>query len=112
MSIVGLVLAINSSSEYQKYPEEFSVQSYKNVSIGKILNIISVSLNGLYILVFAIAMFVYQINFADKFNEIFEEINNKQQYEETIIYEEAEDDFDDFYIESDSTVIDSVEVIN
>jgi hypothetical protein len=112
MSIIGLVLAINSSNEYQKHPDEFSVQSYKNVTIGKILNIISVSLNGLYILIFAFALFVYQINFADKLKEIFDEVKNQRNYEDTIIYEEDEDDFEDFYIESDSTIIDSVEVIN
>jgi uncharacterized membrane protein len=110
MSIIGLVLAINSAKEYQKYPEEFLPQSYKNVNIGKILNIISIALNGLYILVFAIAMFVYQVNFAEGFQEVLEEIRNNKNHEDTIIYEEAEEDFEDFYIESDSTVIDTVSV--
>ena len=110
MSIIGLVLAINSAKEYQKYPEEFLPQSYKNVNIGKILNIISLALNGLYILVFAIAMFVYQVNFAEGFQEVLEEIRNNKNNEDTIIYEEAEEDFEDFYIESDSTVIDTVSV--
>jgi uncharacterized membrane protein len=110
MSIIGLVLAIKSSKEYQKHPEEFSAQSYKNVTIGKILNISSVALNGLYILVFAIAMLVYQVNFAEGFQEILEEIRNNKNYDDTIIYEETEEDFEDFYIESDSTVIDTVNV--
>lgn len=51
LSIAGLVMANKSLKLYRLNPEEFSESSRSNVSIARVLNIISIILNGLFLLI-------------------------------------------------------------
>lgn len=51
LSIVGLVMANKSMKLYRLNPEEFSESSRSNVSIARVINIISIVLNSLFLLV-------------------------------------------------------------
>ena len=51
LSIAGLVMANKSLKLYRLNPEEFSESSRSNVSIARVLNIISIILNGIFLLI-------------------------------------------------------------
>lgn len=51
ISIIGLVAANRSLSEYQANPEAYSRNSRSNVLTGRVLNIIAVILSGIFTLI-------------------------------------------------------------
>lgn len=65
LGIVGLVLANKSLNEFYQNSENYSVQSQKNVYVGKILCIIGIILSAIIGLVFLIFLFLYQQSFSE-----------------------------------------------
>ncbi|WP_130733236.1 CCC motif membrane protein [Flavobacterium sp. J27] len=59
LSIIGLVLANNSLKEYYQNQEVFSLQSKNNVDLAKILNIVSIVINGIIFLFGIIVLLFY-----------------------------------------------------
>ncbi|MBF04187.1 MAG: hypothetical protein CMP76_12915 [Flavobacterium sp.] len=59
LSIIGLVLANNSLKEYYQNQEAFSIQSKNNVDLAKILNIVSIVINGIIFLFGIIVLLIY-----------------------------------------------------
>ena len=59
LGIIGLVLANNSLKEYYENQEVFSIQSKNNVDLAKILNIVSIVINGIIFLFGIIVLLIY-----------------------------------------------------
>jgi hypothetical protein len=106
LSIAGLVMANKSMKLYRLNPEEFSESSRSNVSIARVLNIISIILNGLFLLIVIGALAFLGVAgmtgaFDDFTNDAYNTDNNW----------EYEDDFnDDVFMEEevDSISTDSI----
>ncbi len=106
LSIAGLVMANKSMKLYRLNPEEFSESSRSNVSIARVLNIISIILNGLFLLIVIGALAFLGVAgmtgaFDDLTNDAYGTDNNW----------EYEDDFsDDMFMEEevDSISTDSI----
>ncbi|WP_405251338.1 CCC motif membrane protein [Dokdonia sp. Asnod3-C12] len=106
LSIAGLVMANKSMKLYRLNPEEFSESSRSNVSIARVLNIISIILNGLFLLIVIGALAFLGVAgmtgaFDDLTNDAYSTDNNW----------EYEDDFnDDVFMEEevDSISTDSI----
>ncbi|WP_298322636.1 CCC motif membrane protein [uncultured Dokdonia sp.] len=106
LSIAGLVMANKSMKLYRLNPEEFSESSRSNVSIARVLNIISIILNGLFLLIVIGALAFLGVAgmtgaFDDLTNDAYSTDNNW----------EYEDDFsDDMFMEEevDSISTDSI----
>lgn len=94
LSIAGLVMANKSMKLYQANPEEFSESSRSNVSIARVLNIISIILNSLFLLIVIGALaFIGVAGLTGAFDEIRNksfESDNDWQYDEGY-----EDDFNE-----------------
>ena len=108
MSIIGLVLAVKSLKEFDQYPDNFSIQSRKNVYAGKIVCLIGLILSALFILIYALAFALYQVNFVDKFKEIYQEGRERQYQTQDTIYNQSIEE--DTISQSDSVYIDSVKI--
>jgi hypothetical protein len=106
LSIAGLVMANKSMKLYRLNPEEFSESSRSNVSIARVLNIISIILNGLFLFIVIGALAFLGVAgmtgaFDDLTNDAYSTDNNW----------EYEDDFnDDVFMEEevDSISTDSI----
>jgi hypothetical protein len=106
LSIAGLVMANKSMKLYRLNPEEFSESSRSNVSIARVLNIISIILNGLFLFIVIGALAFLGVAgmtgaFDDLTNDAYSTDNNW----------EYEDDFsDDMFMEEevDSISTDSI----
>jgi len=103
LSIAGLVMANKSLKLYRLNPEEFSESSRSNVSIGRILNIISIVLNGLFLLVVLGALaFIGVAGFTGVFDDLKNNTHssgNEWEYEDDF----NEDVFIDEEVDSLST---------
>lgn len=108
MSIIGLVFAVKSLKEFDEYPDNFSVQSRKNVYAGKIVCLIGIILSALFIIIYAVVFAIYQVNFADKFKEIYREGREQQYKTEDTIYNQSIEE--ETINASDSVYIDSVKI--
>ena len=107
MSIIGLVLAVKSLKEFDQYPDNFSIQSRKNVYAGKIVCLIGLVLSALFIVIYAVVFVLYQVNFADKVKEIYQEGRERQYQTQDTIYNQS---IEDTISQSDSVYIDSVKI--
>ncbi|WP_396192493.1 CCC motif membrane protein [Flavobacterium sp.] len=107
MSIIGLVLAVKSLKEFDQYPDNFSIQSKKNVYAGKIVCLIGLVLSALFIVIYAVVFVLYQVNFADKVKEIYQEGRERQYQTQDTIYNQS---IEDTISQSDSVYIDSVKI--
>lgn len=107
MSIMGLVLAVKSLKEFDQYPDNFSIQSRKNVYAGKIVCLIGLVLSALFIVIYAVVFVLYQVNFADKVKEIYQEGRERQYQTQDTIYNQS---IEDTISQSDSVYIDSVKI--
>lgn len=108
LSIIGLVTASNSLKEYYANPDVYSHQSKQNVNAAKIICIIGTIISALFILVFALVFFIYQISLSEVFKEKIEEINNKK-VNDSLFYNESINEYntnDSIY--RDSTYVDTV----
>ena len=117
VSIVGIVTANKSLKIYKENPEKYSDATRSNVSVGKILNIISVVFNGLVVCM----LIVFLILFGTLFYNIYDAIDEGTPFdinETTYDYDEEELDSleysNDVYeiegigiIEKDTLMIDS-----
>ena len=108
MSIIGLVLAVKSLKEFDQYPDNFSIQSRKNVYAGKIVCLIGLVLSALFIVIYAVVFVLYQVNFVDKVNEIYQEGRERQYQTQDTIYNQSIEE--DTISQSDSVYIDSVKI--
>ena len=108
MSIIGLVLAVKSLKEFDQYPDNFSIQSRKNVYAGKIVCLIGLVLSALFIVIYAVVFVLYQVNFADKVKEIYQEGRERQYQTQDTIYNQSIEE--DTISQSDSVYIDSVKI--
>lgn len=108
MSIIGLVFAVKSLNEFDAYPDNFSVQSRKNVYAGKIVCLIGIILSAIFIIIYAVVFALYQVNFADKFKEIYQEGREQQYKTEDTIYNQSIEE--ETINTSDSVYIDSVKI--
>jgi len=111
MSIIGLVMANKSLQEYKLNPDAYLPQSKSNVSTAQVLNIIALVLGALITLAYAAYFAIYGVMFSQIFKEAYD-MNNENgeyhyQWENDSIY--FEDD-DDYQIENDSIVIDSIQI--
>ena len=107
ISIIGLVLAVKSLKEFDQYPDNFSIQSRKNVYAGKIVCLIGLVLSALFIVIYAVVFVLYQVNFADKVKEIYQEGRERQYQTQDTIYNQS---IEDTISQSDSVYIDSVKI--
>lgn len=107
MSVIGLVLAVKSLKEFDQYPDNFSIQSRKNVYAGKIVCLIGLVLSALFIVIYAVVFVLYQVNFADKVKEIYQEGRERQYQTQDTIYNQS---IEDTISQSDSVYIDSVKI--
>lgn len=107
MSVIGLVLAVKSLKEFDQYPDNFSNQSRKNVYAGKIVCLIGLVLSALFIVIYAVVFVLYQVNFADKVKEIYQEGRERQYQTQDTIYNQS---IEDTISQSDSVYIDSVKI--
>lgn len=112
LSIAGLVMANKSLKLYRINSSEYSESSKSNVSIAKVINIISIVLNGIFLLIIIGALaFIGMAGVQGAFDEWrdlpFENSNDWEEYPDTY-----EDDFnyDDAYEveEIDSISTDSI----
>ncbi len=92
LSIVGLVMANKSLKLYRANPSEFSESSRSNVSIGRILNIISIVVNSLFLVV--IILMIVFVGVAGV-QGAFDSIKDKGFGNENTKEWEYEDDFND-----------------
>jgi len=111
ISIVGIVISNKSLKAYKEKPEAYSDASRSNVSVGKIINIISVVFNGIIILILLIGL----LFFGTFFYKMFDNLDKEGVFDQKYPYEiEATDSiYDDPYeievqeIEKDTLMIDS-----
>ena len=84
LSIVGLVLAVNSLKEFDANSENYSIQSRKNVYAAKIICIIGIVLSSIYI-VMAVAFFAYKGGNLSKMilDKYYEAKENQHKVEDT-----------------------------
>ncbi|WP_395044056.1 CCC motif membrane protein [Flavobacterium sp.] len=105
LSIIGLVMAIKSLNEFDANPENYSIQSRKNVYAAKIICIIGTVLSSLYIVMLLVALFFYQINLSDKFKDIYNQSKEiREQSSDSVMLNGGKDEI---YIENDSIYIDT-----
>lgn len=105
LSIWGLVMANKSMRLYRLNPTEYSESSKSNVSIGRVINIISIVLNGIFFLII-LGMFLFMgvAGIEGAFDDIKNDTygnNSSFEYEE-----DYEDEFD--FEEVDSISTDSI----
>ncbi|MFA7444425.1 MAG: CCC motif membrane protein [Flavobacteriaceae bacterium] len=102
LSIVGLVAANRSLSEYKANPEAYSRNSRGNVLTGRVLNIIAVVLSGIYILILTGFFLVYgSLISSGMFNNF--DLNNPDWYPQEEEPTDYEYDYDEEQIiEEDS----------
>ncbi|WP_299764197.1 CCC motif membrane protein [uncultured Dokdonia sp.] len=99
VSIVGIVTANKSLRIYGQNPEGYSESSRSNVSMGKVLNIISVVFNGIVVLI----LLVFLLFFGTLFYNIYDAIDEGGGFdidETTYDYEESDSlnyDYEDSY---------------
>jgi len=87
LSIIGLISANRSLKEYRQNAENYYPQSRSNAYTGKVLNVISLVINGLFSLIVALYFIIYG---AFVFSELSKEYPFYQEYN----YEN-----DDYYYE-------------
>lgn len=84
LSIVGLVTANKSLQEYNLNPNNYSLNSRNTVNTAKIVNIISIVINGLITLIFVGTYIIQGTLLYSKYN-IFKDLEkdsvNQQQYD-------------------------------
>jgi hypothetical protein len=111
MSIIGLVAANKSVKLYNANPDQYAHSSYKNVSTGKILNIIALVLSAIACLFVIIIVIFFGAIFASVMNgefKGFEDFNkavntdNEETYEEDYQYDESQDGVYEYEEERDS----------
>lgn len=108
LSIVGLVLANKSLAEFYQNSENYSVQSQKNVYVGKILCIIGVVLSSILALLFIIVLFFYQQSFSEILKERYYQSKNIQINSQDSIKNINKNDR--MYNENDSIYSDTISV--
>ncbi|MEZ4858993.1 MAG: CCC motif membrane protein [Flavobacteriaceae bacterium] len=100
LSIIGLVNANRSIKLYNQIPENYSNQSYKSVTTGKILNIIAIPISGLislfwiaYYLIYGAAVLSILTLFSEAAKEVERERIESDYYNQDIdsIYNSDED---------------------
>jgi uncharacterized membrane protein len=111
MSIIGLVAANKSVKLYNANPDQYAHSSYKNVSTGKIVNIIALVLSAIACLFVIIIVIFFGAIFASVMNgefKGFEDFNkavntdNEETYEEDYQYDESQDGVYEYKEERDS----------
>ena len=111
MSIIGLVMANKSLQEYKLNPDAYLPQSRSNVNTAKVLNIIALVLGVLITIAYAAYFAIYGVMFSQIFKEAYDMRDDNSEYhyewENDSIY--FEDD-DDYQMENDSILIDSIRI--
>ncbi|GGG15674.1 hypothetical protein GCM10011344_15320 [Dokdonia pacifica] len=98
VSIVGIVTANKSLKIYKENPEKYSDATRSNVSVGKILNIISVVFNGLVVCM----LIVFLILFGTLFYNIYDAIDEGTPFDiNETTYDYDEEGLDTLYINND-----------
>jgi Kef-type K+ transport system membrane component KefB len=107
LSTVGLVLAINSLKDYNANSQDYSPQSRKNVSIGKILCIIGIILSTIAIIFFVVLIALNKDSSFTKWNNNFDfkSIEREFKKQDSIIKHQNNN-----LIQTDSTYQDSLEL--
>ena len=108
LSVIGLVSANKSLRLYHANPSEFSESSRSNVSISRVLNIISIIINGIFLLVVIGAIaFVGVAGFQGTLDDIR---NNNYQSDNTWEYDDGSDNTSEYpeLQEIDSISTDSI----
>ena len=104
LSIIGLVLANKSISEYKLNSENYAHQSAKNVNTGKILSIIGLVLSALLFVFWTVYFSFFGFRFYYKIvDQIRKNKNNNYDYK-------INDSVYDYLNNQDSLYIDSVEI--
>lgn len=113
ISIIGIVVANKSMRLYKEKPEEYSESSRSNVSVGRILNIISVVFNGVIFLIVIVGLLFFGTFFYKMFDVMKEEgvFDKDYPYKIETIESDSIDNYEDIYeieeIEKDTLIIDS-----
>lgn len=107
LSIWGFVMANKSMRLYRLNPEEYSESSKSNVSIGRVLNILSIIFNGIVFLIILGAFLVVGVagieEFGDEFKEGFNSGSTNDWDYEVDDFSDTEDVYDLDEVDSIST---------
>jgi len=106
LSIIGLVSANKSLRAYNENPDVYAIQSYKNVSTAKILNLIALILSSIITLVYLAYFVIYGALMSSAFMDAYKQNNSDFEWENDSLYYEEEI----YKTERDSIVLDSISI--
>lgn len=92
LGIIGLVIANKSLKEYKNNTEAYSPQSRSNVYTAKIINIISVVINGITVLLFLISIIVFGSVVSNSIIDDYRNRNTEIESYENYDFDDYEDD--------------------